>query len=212
MKPEIRVLRLLMILGVAVSITPGLPGPAWSQEDATEADRSENEAVSREATQAPSQADRMLRLQRVIEADTEKLAEIQDDLKGREDFFNYLSEQLEQGEQDLADMKQRLEEKQSPAAVGTLPGIDPSLSPGEQHARPALPTEYVAPRNEKERIFATIWQEVLGIDQVGIYDNFFDLGGASLQSIQVVARAKEAGIEITPEMIFEFPTIAELTG
>ena len=71
-------------------------------------------------------------------------------------------------------------------------------------------TGYVAPRNEVEQILADIWQNVLDVEQVGIHDNFFDLGGASIQSLQVVASASLAGFHINPETIFEYQTIAEL--
>src|SRR6266516_3152857 len=63
----------------------------------------------------------------------------------------------------------------------------------------------------KKPVAATnILQEVLGVEQVVIHDNFFDLGGASLQSLQVMAKANEAGIQLTPELLFEYQTIAEL--
>ena len=71
---------------------------------------------------------------------------------------------------------------------------------------------YVAPENEVEQILADIWQSVLEIEKVGIHDNFFDLGGASIQSLQVVAGASLAGLGLSPEMIFEYQTIAELAG
>jgi amino acid adenylation domain-containing protein len=56
---------------------------------------------------------------------------------------------------------------------------------------------YVAPRTENETILANIWQEVLGIDKVGVYDNFFELGGHSLLSLKVISRVRdEAGVEL----------------
>jgi amino acid adenylation domain-containing protein len=62
--------------------------------------------------------------------------------------------------------------------------------------------EYVPPRNEAERILASIWQEVLGIDRVSAHDNFFDLGGHSLLCIQVIERIiKETGIRLSPRTI-----------
>ena len=69
---------------------------------------------------------------------------------------------------------------------------------------------YIAPRNEIEDILVEIWQNALNIEQVGVNDNFFDLGGASIQSIQVVAKANMYGYEISVENIFELQTIAEL--
>jgi len=69
---------------------------------------------------------------------------------------------------------------------------------------------YIAPRNEVEKILSGIWQDVLGIEHVGIHDNFFDLGGASIQSLQIVAHANMAGFPLSPENIFEYQTIAGL--
>lgn len=70
--------------------------------------------------------------------------------------------------------------------------------------------DYVAPRNEAESTLVSIWQNVLEIDRVGIHDNFFDLGGASIQSLQIVAKANMFGYRISVEHIFEFQTIEEL--
>ncbi|WP_144569749.1 non-ribosomal peptide synthetase, partial [Bacillus pseudomycoides] len=68
----------------------------------------------------------------------------------------------------------------------------------------------VAPRNGKEETLATIWKQVLGIKKVGIHDNFFEIGGDSILSIQIVSRAKQAGLHLTPKQMFEHQTIAEL--
>ncbi len=78
------------------------------------------------------------------------------------------------------------------------------------HSRPNLSNTYVAPRNEGEQKIANIWQEVLGIEQIGIYDNFLEIGGDSLLSIQITARANKAGLRITNQHLFEYPTIAQL--
>ena len=69
---------------------------------------------------------------------------------------------------------------------------------------------YVAPGTEIEKTLAQIWQELLLKEQVGIHDNFFEIGGDSILSIQVVSRAKNAGIQITAKQIFQNQTIAEL--
>lgn len=68
----------------------------------------------------------------------------------------------------------------------------------------------VPPRTANEIALARIWSEVLGISEVGIQDDFIELGGDSILNIQVVARAKAAGIVITPRQLFDHPTIAEL--
>lgn len=69
---------------------------------------------------------------------------------------------------------------------------------------------FVAPRNSTEVKLCKCWESVLGVAPVGIEDNFFALGGDSILCLQLVARAKEVGIKIAVEDIFEYQTIAEL--
>lgn len=69
---------------------------------------------------------------------------------------------------------------------------------------------YAAPRNEREHKLSIIWESVLGSKRIGIYDNFFEIGGDSILSIQIVSRAKQAGLQLTPKQLFEHQTIAEL--
>ncbi|MET8771889.1 non-ribosomal peptide synthase/polyketide synthase, partial [Streptomyces sp. NPDC004658] len=69
-----------------------------------------------------------------------------------------------------------------------------------------------APRTETERLLAGIWAELLGLEQVGVDDNFFMLGGDSILSIQVVSRARAAGLALTPRDLFRHPTVAELAA
>ncbi|EJR98785.1 non-ribosomal peptide synthetase (plasmid) [Bacillus mycoides] len=71
-------------------------------------------------------------------------------------------------------------------------------------------SEAVAPRNSNEKILATIWKQVLGVKNVGIYDNFFEIGGDSILSIQIISQASQVGLKLTPKQMFECPTIAEL--
>ncbi|MCM2373285.1 non-ribosomal peptide synthetase [Aporhodopirellula aestuarii] len=75
--------------------------------------------------------------------------------------------------------------------------------------------EFVAPRNEWQSTLAGIWAEELGVPSVGINDNFFDLGGASLTSLRIITRANDAGLNpsdspMKPELLFEYQSIAEL--
>ncbi len=96
------------------------------------------------------------------------------------------------------------------------------LTPNGKIDRKALPlpeinltkarTAYVPPANAKEEILARIWQEILGVPQVGIRNNFFELGGDSILSIQVIARARQRGLQITPVQIFKHQTIGELAA
>ncbi|WP_164744563.1 phosphopantetheine-binding protein, partial [Paenibacillus xylaniclasticus] len=70
---------------------------------------------------------------------------------------------------------------------------------------------YIAPRTAAEAQIAEIWQEVLGVDQVGVTDDFFALGGHSLKAMQVASVIHQAiGVEVPLKMLFERPTIEEL--
>ena len=70
--------------------------------------------------------------------------------------------------------------------------------------------EYIAASTAIEQILTNIWQELLLKEKISIHDNFFEIGGDSILSIQVVSRAKNLGIQITPKQIFNNQTIAEL--
>ncbi|MEM1227342.1 MAG: amino acid adenylation domain-containing protein [Planctomycetota bacterium] len=110
--------------------------------------------------------------------------------------------------------------------VASLPA--PPVSEGR-----ALSDEYVAPQNQWQSTLAKIWADELGVTPVGIHDNFFDLGGASLTSLRIIAKANDSGLAshlngqgrdagpkpssdrdpnfvLQPEMLFEHQTIAEL--
>ncbi len=80
------------------------------------------------------------------------------------------------------------------------------------HPRPIIGTEYVAPRNQTEEQVTEIWQQLLGIDKVGIYDNFFELGGHSLLAAQIYAQLREdfEVVYFPIEILFENPTVAAL--
>ncbi|WP_458130030.1 amino acid adenylation domain-containing protein [Pseudomonas sp. Z2-11] len=71
---------------------------------------------------------------------------------------------------------------------------------------------YEAPRDSVERAFVEIWQDVLRVELVGIHDNFFALGGDSILNLQIIARAHQRGIKLTPKQLFENRTIAEISA
>ena len=80
------------------------------------------------------------------------------------------------------------------------------------HYRPKLSENYQPPRNKTEQEIADIWQQFLGIDQVGINDNFFELGGHSLLATQMVTQIRqELQLELPLRHLFENPTVASLT-
>jgi acyl carrier protein len=69
----------------------------------------------------------------------------------------------------------------------------------------------VAPHTSMERALAAIWAEVLGLEQLGIHDNFFALGGHSLLATRVIARVREQfQVELPVHTLFEEPTVAHL--
>jgi amino acid adenylation domain-containing protein/non-ribosomal peptide synthase protein (TIGR01720 family) len=70
----------------------------------------------------------------------------------------------------------------------------------------------VPPRNAIEKQLVDLWCEVLGVSEVGVHDNFFALGGDSILSIQIIARAHQAGLQLTPRQVFQHQTIAELAS
>ena len=79
------------------------------------------------------------------------------------------------------------------------------------HSRPELSNDYAPPRNDLERTMAKIWQECFGINQVGIHDDFFELGGDSLLAVQLLTRLGEVlGISLASHSLLESPSIAKL--
>jgi amino acid adenylation domain-containing protein len=88
--------------------------------------------------------------------------------------------------------------------------VDRDRLPAPGDERPDLDEEVVAPRTPMERRLAEIVAHVLGITTVGVHDNFFDLGGDSILAIQVVARAQDDGIGLSPLDLFEHPSMAQL--
>ena len=87
--------------------------------------------------------------------------------------------------------------------------IDRSALP---QAQVVAEQSYIAPRNALETELCTLWQELLGLDQVGIDNNFFQLGGDSIMSIQLVSRLQQRGFELQVNGVFAAPTVAQLAG
>ena len=90
--------------------------------------------------------------------------------------------------------------------------IDRAALPAPETSRPDLGQEFVAPRNPQEKQLADILVAGIGSRSGGIHDNFFDLGGASIQTLEVVDRAAEVDVALSPEMIFQYQTVAELAA
>lgn len=87
----------------------------------------------------------------------------------------------------------------------------PAETIGVRHSRPDLLNPFIAPRNEIESEVAQIWQELLGLKEIGVADNFFELGGHSLLGTQVMSQFyKKWQIQVPLRKLFDFPTIEGL--
>ncbi|MBM4090487.1 MAG: amino acid adenylation domain-containing protein, partial [Planctomycetes bacterium] len=121
-------------------------------------------------------------------------------------------------EQVQSAVRGRLPESMVPSSVvllerlPQLPNgkVDRRALPAPESDRGELASEYVAPRTAVESQLAAIWSQVLGVSRVGVRDNYFALGGDSIRSIQIVARARAAGLELTLPQLFQAPRIEEL--
>ncbi len=90
--------------------------------------------------------------------------------------------------------------------------VDRKALPAPELNRLDAGRNFVAPRTDAEKALAEIWRQVLRVERVGIHDNFFELGGDSILTIQIIARARQAGLTLTPKQLFKMPTVAELAA
>jgi amino acid adenylation domain-containing protein len=118
-------------------------------------------------------------------------------------------------------LRQRLPDYMIPSSFIFLKSLP--LTPNGKIDRRALPspepscanteTGYVPPRSELEKTLATSWTEVLGVERVGIHDNFFDLGGHSLLAVRLLAQIeKVSGKNLPLSALFRAPTVEQLAG
>ncbi|OTA15882.1 peptide synthase [Xenorhabdus vietnamensis] len=136
--------------------------------------------------------------------------------KGNKVLVAYLVTDEELSDEILIEhLSARLPEYMLPASFTRIKSVPLTLN-GKLDRR-ALPEpvwgnrdNYIAPRNELETQLCAIWQEVLGLEQVGIEDNFFRIGGDSIISIKLVSRLRQAGFSLQVKLIFEAPTVTRL--
>jgi non-ribosomal peptide synthase protein (TIGR01720 family) len=110
------------------------------------------------------------------------------------------------------DFAARIERSKTIRVANALAEAEKTRTAKPTHQRLNLQTPFVAPRTEVEETIAGIWQQLLGIEEVGVNDNFFELGGDSVLSIQIIAQANKAGLRLTPQQIFQHQTISELAA
>ncbi|MCP4661920.1 MAG: polyketide synthase, partial [bacterium] len=112
------------------------------------------------------------------------------------------------------------------AAAAGIPARQDPAPPPQAGAEPAAPppataagsrerrveTPYVAPCDEREKDLVAVWQEMLGIEPIGVHDDFFELGGGSLQAARCLSRIRHAGgSELTMQQFAEAATVARLS-
>jgi amino acid adenylation domain-containing protein len=156
---------------------------------------------------------------------------VREDRPGDKRLVAYLLAQANTGPENLATdqlrsyLRQNLPEFMLPTAfiwIDSLPltpngKVDRRVLPAPEQSF-AMTTPYAAPSTAKEQLLANLWAEVIGFKPsddrptIGVQDNFFELGGDSILSIQVIARANQAGLSLTPRQLFEHPTIAGLAS
>ncbi|CAM2196822.1 Amino acid adenylation domain protein [Paraburkholderia kururiensis] len=111
-------------------------------------------------------------------------------------------------------LEQKLPGYMVPSSVTVLERLP--WMPSGKLDRAALPPPQEVPRgrveasNELEALLLSVWCAVLGRDDLGVTENFFEAGGDSIQSLQIIAKARQAGLKLTPRQVFEHPTVAAL--
>jgi hypothetical protein len=128
------------------------------------------------------------------------------------------------GNRLMADLRRYLKEKlpyyMAPASFVILDRL-PLTASGKIDRRallalgesaPARPESFAAPRTPQEKQLAEIWTQILGVEEVGIHDNIFEIGGDSLMIFRISNRANQLGIQLAPKQFFQYQTIAELAA
>ena len=115
-----------------------------------------------------------------------------------EELREYLRERLPSYMQVVGDKGDR-----GDAEDGEREGGQAAVAGEEEDWREEARGEKREASSEQERQMQEVWKEVLGVEEVGVDENFFELGGDSILSLQVVARARGEGVRVTPKQVFE---------
>jgi acyl transferase domain-containing protein len=127
--------------------------------------------------------------------------------EGIEALNRILEQGLPQVIVSTSDLKTRIQQTQA-SETPLMAKVEP-LKPSQALPRPEISTLYAAPKTDLEKKIATLWQELLGMEKVGIHDDFFELGGDSLNIVQLNSRLKrELKREIPVAVLFRYLTIS----
>ena len=110
------------------------------------------------------------------------------------------------------DFRPLIEQQNCFHAGSNTRGDQPDCNRGRRkHPRPSLSTQLMAPRNEIESKLVEIWKETLSVEEIGVHDNFFEVGGDSLLATQLISRLSETfRVDLSLRALFETPTVANL--
>jgi len=145
---------------------------------------------------------------------------LRDDLPGGPGLVTYVVGGPSAGDL-LAALRSRLPDHMIPSRFVSLESLpltpngklDRAALPAPEGSRPELARAYVAPRTPVEQALAEAWEEALGVERVGVEDNFFDLGGHSLLATQMISWVRETfEVEVPLRDLFEHPTVAGLAA
>ncbi len=131
--------------------------------------------------------------------------------EGTDAFFRAVNSPLMQAVVSVREFETLLAGELAAKPVQTLEFIErEAKQTPKSHQRPKLATAFAPPQTALEKQVAALWQELLGIEEIGVNDNFFELGGHSLLATQLTAWLKrEYALELPLRKIFEFPTVAK---
>lgn len=168
----------------------------------------------------PGEIEAVLRAHQVVR---DAIVMVREDTPGNQRLVAYVIT-AEEGDLSTeilrAYLSKRLPAYMVPSALVFLPAFP--LTPNGKVDRKHFPVptfnesevrgSYIAPRRPIEALLVDIWAEVLTVEQLGVYDNLFDLGGDSLRSVQIAARAQQIGLTITPKQLLHYQTIDGLVN
>jgi surfactin family lipopeptide synthetase C len=159
------------------------------------------------------------------EAVKEALALVREEASGEKRLIAYVVAEREQEAATVSELRRHLRERVPEYMVPSVfvvldkfplsPNgkVDRRALPEPDNARPALEQAFVAPRSQIEQRIARVWEKVLGIERVGAHDNFFDLGGHSLQMVRVQDKLREEFAQkLSIVELFQYPTIGALAS
>ncbi|MBD2344916.1 SDR family NAD(P)-dependent oxidoreductase [Anabaena subtropica FACHB-260] len=132
--------------------------------------------------------------------------------EGIDAFVRSLGSTMPQVVVSTSDLFSSIKEYNSDKEIQFIEVLETVNQSNSQYPRPELNNDYVAPRNEIEKQLVDIWQQILGVKQIGIYDNFFELGGDSLIGIQLIAKLNNLfNLNISIAKLYECPNISSMS-